>query len=365
MVKSNPNNRAKGARRARRTPRKNIQKQNQKASQPRRGGGVRGMGPLQVPWGTLPGTNTNMGPNTSQHAVIEKDEFVAQFNGSSAFVATQFALNPGLAASFPAGALDAQLWTEWQCDMIEYYTRPLVSGFSTQGQSGKTLLSFDYNALNAAPNSQQQAEIMPHADGMPFENVLLRIDPRCVNRSDSKYVRTGAAPAGSDLKTYDGGNLWLCTYGQGGTAVAGELRVRYRFRMQKATLLNASPASMNAGQKIVSGGATSNAAVYGAAPVSTGVNYATALSQTLTFNQIGQFMVDGHFSGTLSALSVGGTATTTAVFTPTTVNLAGTDAYSQVLVNVTAVGQTMVWSAPTGTVTASQTRISLYTYSLA
>jgi len=282
-----------------------AQNQTQKSGQPTRKGNARrrnragranparraGRGVVvgsQVPWGTLPGVNTNMGPNTTQQAVIEKDEFITQFNGSSSFVATKFSLNPGLSATFPAGSLDAQLWSEWECDMVEFYVRPLVSAFSTQGQTGKTLLSFDYNAANSAPTSQQQAEIMPHADGMPFEDVLLRLDPRCINRSDAKYVRTALLqPANTDIKTYDGGNLWLCTYGQPGTATCGELRVRYRFRMTKATLLNPFVGQV---------GVMSSGSGTVASPLLAGVAAgAFAISQALTVVSFSQLTIGAEY----------------------------------------------------------------------
>jgi hypothetical protein len=175
---------------------------------------------------------------SKQQDIVEFDEYIGEVNGSAAFATTKYSLQPGLTATFPEGAVEAALWTEWRMNYCEFYYKPEVSGFATQGQSGKVILSFDYNAANPAPTSKQQVELMHKADGMPYEDICLPLDPLSVNRSDAKYIRTGATPAGADVKTYDGGNLWVSTYGQTNGNVVGELRCRYKFPVFKPTLLN-------------------------------------------------------------------------------------------------------------------------------
>lgn len=183
------------------------------------------------------GRTTNLRGKRSD--VVEFDEYVAEINGSTNFATTKYPINPGVALTFPEGSVEAQLWTEWQMDRCVFYYKPEVSAYATQGQNGKLILAVDYNAANATPTTKQQVELMDRADCMPSKECALSLDPACVNRSDAKYVRTGAVPPGTDIKTYDGGNLWVSTYGQTNGNVIGELRVRYRFRVGKPTLLNA------------------------------------------------------------------------------------------------------------------------------
>jgi len=177
---------------------------------------------------------------------VEFDEYIQDVNGSAAFTATQFSVNPGLAATFPIGSKEAILWTEWYMERCEFYYKPEVSQFATQGTTGKVILAMDYNASNPAPTTKQQVEMMDHVDAMPYAGdskpLVLSLDRNQVNRSDSKYIRSLGVPAGGDIKTYDGGNFWFCTYGQTNSNVVGELRVRYRFCVQKPTLLNGSAA---------------------------------------------------------------------------------------------------------------------------
>jgi hypothetical protein len=240
MVKSKPNNRAMGARGARPGPRKNIQKQNQNASKPRRGrrnraraneNDTRGMG---ASFGGMP--KSSVGVNYGGK-IIERDELIQSINGSVSFATTKFSVNPGLAATFPGLSKDAANYEEWRCISSVFYVKPLVSAFSTQGQTGETIISFDPNALGAAPTTQAQAEFFWHNQAAPYEEFELNLPAARMNRADAKYLRSGAAPAGSDLKTYDGGNVYVSTYGQGGTAACCELRHKSRFMVFAPTLL--------------------------------------------------------------------------------------------------------------------------------
>jgi hypothetical protein len=166
------------------------------------------------------------------------DEYIQDINGSVAFAATKFAVQPGIAATFPKGAIKAALYSEWKMVSCEFYFKPEVSQFAGQGSTGKVILAMDYNAANPAPTTKQQVEIMHVEDAMPYNIIRLRLDASCVNKADSKYIRTGPAPVDEDLKTYDGGNLWVCTIGQAGAGLVGELHARYNFRCTKPTLLN-------------------------------------------------------------------------------------------------------------------------------
>jgi hypothetical protein len=177
---------------------------------------------------------------------VEFDEYIQDVNGSVGFAATLFSVNPGLAATFPLGSKEAILWTEWKMERCHFYYKPEVSAFASQGTTGKVILAMDYNAANPAPTTKQQVEIMDHVDAMPYAGdtkpLVLALDAGQVNRADSKYIRSSAVPAGGDIKTYDGGNFWFCTYGQPGATVIGEIRVRYRFCVRKPTLLNGAAA---------------------------------------------------------------------------------------------------------------------------
>jgi hypothetical protein len=170
-------------------------------------------------------------------SIVEKDELVSAVSGSASFAASKYAINPGLAATFPIGSPESLRYTEWQADYCEFYFRRTVSEYADQGTKGRVVLACDYSAINDAPDSLQGAEALHCAMGMPSTpEIRLRLDPKILNKADPKYVRSGAIPPHSDVRLYDGGNLWFVTSGNYDTSEIGELRVRYKFRVRLPNL---------------------------------------------------------------------------------------------------------------------------------
>jgi len=219
------------------------QKKRVKAGQGRRTRGFsRPMGPANnggyVGSGRIGLSGSRNYATTRRSQVIEEDEYIGEVNGSVGFVCTQFPVNPGNATTFPWGNRIAQLYEEYDYEYLEFYIKREVSEFATNGQVGKVMLSFDFDASDAAPTTKQQVEdTIPHSDGMPCENIRLPVDPKCLRGSLQKhYVRPGAQPANTDLKMYDVGNLNVSTQGCTNTTVIGELHVRYRVRLSEPVL---------------------------------------------------------------------------------------------------------------------------------
>jgi hypothetical protein len=178
--------------------------------------------------------STNSGGTTRRAQIIEEDEYIAEVNGSVNFATTSYAINPGQSATFPWAYKIASLYERYFFERLEFYYRREVSEYATNGQTGKVMLSIDYDASDAAPTTKQQVEdTIPHIDGMPcMEQILLRADPKeLLGLPSGRYVRPGAQPVNTDIKTYDAGNLYVSTYGCANTNVIGELRVRYRCRL--------------------------------------------------------------------------------------------------------------------------------------
>jgi len=151
-------------------------------------------------------------------------------------------VNPGQSTTFPWGSKVAQLYEEYEFEQLEFYYKREVSEFATNGQAGKVILSFDYDAADPTPTTKQQVEDSdPHVDGMPCTPLLrLPIDRVMMRKGDAKFVRPGAQPANTDIKTYDVGNLIVSTQGCTNTTTIGELHVRYRVRFSKPVLEAAS-----------------------------------------------------------------------------------------------------------------------------
>jgi hypothetical protein len=185
--------------------------------------------------------------------VINEMEYIQDLSSSTpaqTFGLLQtFSINPGLSNVFAWGSNISKNYEHYVFDELEFIYKPMVSQFATNGQSGKIILMFDYDASDPAPNSKQVMEdTIPHADGMPYEEIRLKCDPKMLHKmSLAKFVRTNIPPGGTDIKTYDCGNLFIGAAGIAtNVGLLGEIHVRYRVRLMTAVLTNmlAQPVNM-------------------------------------------------------------------------------------------------------------------------
>jgi len=190
--------------------------------------------------GNLKMSSGNRG-TTRRTQTITEDEYIGEIPGSVAFSTTSYPINPGQSSTFPWGSKIAALYEKYCFNYLEFYYRREVSEFNANGAQGKVLLSCDYDASDNPPTSKQQVEdTEPHVDGMPCtDTIVLRLDPKQLWHQDSCYVRPGAQPANTDIKTYDCGNLYVSTQGCVNTSDIGELRVRYQCVLLVPVLENA------------------------------------------------------------------------------------------------------------------------------
>jgi hypothetical protein len=182
------------------------------------------------------------GATTRRAQVISEDEYIGEVNGSVTFATTQYTVNPGQASVFPWGNKIASLYERYKFRLLEFYFKREVSEFATNGQAGKVILSFDYDASDTPPTTKQQVEdTVPHQDGMPCTPIIkLSVDCATLARNPCKFVRPGAQPANTDIKTYDAGNLYVSTQGNTNASLIGELRVRYVVELTEPVLEPAS-----------------------------------------------------------------------------------------------------------------------------
>lgn len=192
--------------------------------------------------GTLGLSDKPSGATTRRTTMICEDEYIGEIAGSTAFATTAYACNPGQFSMFPWGNKISSLYEEYDFVSLEFYYKREVSEYATNGTTGKVMLSFDYDASDVAPTTKQQVEdTVPHVDGMPSDPVIrLKIDCSRIRKNSSKYVRPGAQPANTDVKTYDAGTLYVSTFGNQSTGNLGELRVKYCLKLSEPVLEPAS-----------------------------------------------------------------------------------------------------------------------------
>jgi len=227
--------------------------QTQGMNEPRRGGPGVSFGPGGPIRSRSMDMRVTAGGQTlqsSRRQVIEQDEFIAVVNGTNSATptVTPYPINPGQVGTFPWLSKVALLFEKYTFEALEFYFKTRTSQFQTQGQ-GAVVLSCDYDAADAPPTTLQQTlDMDPHVDDVPYEQLRLFLQPFELNdggRRKGKYVRPGALPGGGDIKTYDAGNLFVTTVNNGSTAELGELRVRYRVRLEVPVLESTGAAPAN------------------------------------------------------------------------------------------------------------------------
>lgn len=167
--------------------------------------------------------------------IEQQEEVVMQLVQSSVgFESTELRFQPGREASFPWLFEIAKKYQKWVAIQAEYEFRSNTSVTAAAGGQGRVVLAFNYDSLDPNLTNLRQAEtLQPHAAGKPVDTIVLTLDPRLLSGgSDGRYVRPGQVPAGGDIKTYDGGILYVCTQGFAlDGAPIGEVYVRYSIKM--------------------------------------------------------------------------------------------------------------------------------------
>jgi len=215
------------------------------------------------------GGTTVRGATNKRQMVVTEDEYIADVAPSVNFANTQYSINPGNSTTFPWLSSLAQNFNKYKFLLLEFYYKRTVSEFATDGQTGKIILSINPDASDPAPSSKQQAEdYQMKMDGMPCENFGVKGLLGEFNKQDSYYIRVGAQPANTDIKTYDVGNLNVSSQGTvSASGVCGELRVRYTVMLHSPILTGSNQfAIFNSGDFFNSNGDGTAADPFGAAP---------------------------------------------------------------------------------------------------
>lgn len=160
--------------------------------------------------------------------LVKHREYIADVAGSVGFTAVSYAVNPGLPGTFPWLAALAR-------NFESYRFRKLRFCYETESSTatvGTLILTLDYDPADLAPESKTQALSYRNAvRSAPWDRCCHDSLPEDLNKLKSHYVRTGVAPAGTDIKTYDIGNLFICTQAEAGTTMIGELYVEYEVEL--------------------------------------------------------------------------------------------------------------------------------------
>lgn len=164
---------------------------------------------------------------TSTGVTITHRSFLQPVTNASTFNAVSIPCNPGLSGSFPWLGKLARRYEQYRFKKLRYEFRSVVG--STQ--TGVIMMSFDYDAADAAPTTKaEQAQTIPNSETNVWMNNDLRVKPD----SGWKFIRSGTLTSNLDVKTYDMGNMWLSS-AYGNNTVGGELYVEYTVELRRPT----------------------------------------------------------------------------------------------------------------------------------
>lgn len=279
---------------------------------------------------------------------ITHREFVCDVTGQTAFTALSFPINPGRDTLFTWLPDIAARYERYQFEKICFHYEPRCS----TATAGTVILAVDYDALDSAPSSKQNVYAYHHsAQSSAWDDCALSVEPQILTNRGPLFVRTGAAPSVSDLKTYDLGNLWLCVSGFSGAVACGELFVEYSVSLRIPQIQN----NVQYGS-LVSAGTISASAYFGTTSVPSGLLDISVSPTTITFNQAFSGQIDLYVTGTgLTAGGYANTGTCTSAFLSDLVNAGSTS--MQVAATLVALrGQTWIPAVTNTTVSATTTR---------
>lgn len=293
-------------------------------------------------------------PNGDCHIVHREyiQDVVAAAGTPSAFTAASLAINPGQVATFPWLSRIAANYESYVFDKLAFSYETEAS--TTLG--GTVVLSVDYDASDAAPSSKQQAmayrRSVRTAPWTGVRHVSMRED---LHKNKTNFVRIGTQPAGTDIKTFDIGNLFLISQGiSTASATLGELYVEYSLTLM--TPVYEPLATTVFGGTITGANTMTPANPLGIAPLLDAQSQGIAVNAAsgVTFSNNGWYLVTLNVIGT--GITVG--ALSSATLAENTVESAGTNATFVFYCNNTAV-TTRTFTITGTTITSSTVRIAI------
>jgi len=158
--------------------------------------------------------------------IQHRELVVPTIAGATTFtVQNRLALNPGLAATFPWLAPQAQQWQEYTCHAMRAEYIPIAP----TSTAGDVIISPDYDASDPTPTTEVQiSDNYDTVEDSCWRDIEVNLTPSAMHPiGPRKYVRP-CAVAG-DIKTFDVGVLFVAVNNETGTSAVGKLWVEYDF----------------------------------------------------------------------------------------------------------------------------------------
>lgn len=198
---------------------------------------------------------------------VRHREFICNINSTAAFTNTSFAINPGMAETFPWLSAMSQNFEEYKFEglVFEYVSTSATALNSTNTALGTIIMAAEYNATQPAYINKQQMENSWFASSKsPSECQMMAIEcsPKD-NPMKIMYIRTGDIGSNQDLRMYDLGNIQIASVGSQATSVAGELWATYDVILYKPQLNSALGYDINSSRYTFTSGIATTTGYFG------------------------------------------------------------------------------------------------------
>lgn len=176
--------------------------------------------------------------NDGQSVIIRHKEYIGEIKGSIGFtVQGSYTLNPGNKVTFPWLSGIANSFQEYTIRGAVFHYVP-SSGTAISSSSsalGTVMIQTTYRSTDSPPSNKQEVlneycanEVVPSE---PLAHPI-ECDPK-ENPFNVQYVRSVSLPSGDSQLIYDLGTTYVCTSGQQGTNVIGDLWLTYEVELRK------------------------------------------------------------------------------------------------------------------------------------
>jgi hypothetical protein len=154
----------------------------------------------------------------------------ASVAGSTSFtVQSTLAINPGLAATFPWLAPQAQQWEQYVCHQLHVIWVPIAP----TSTAGDIMISPEYDSSEPEPTTETQ--LVDSADTVVdscWNSLVCCLDPLAMKGFGPRRFVRACAIAG-DIKTFDVAKVYIASNNETGTTAIGKLYIEYDFEFFK------------------------------------------------------------------------------------------------------------------------------------
>jgi len=177
-----------------------------------------------------------------QSITVRHKEYLGEIRGNTSFTVQQtYSLNPGNSYTFPWLSTIAAKFQEYTFKGVVFHYVPTSGSAinSTNPALGSVMLQTSYRPGDSAPASK--VEMLNEYWSMESSPIDTAAHPiECAvkeNLLGTRYVRTGAVPAGDNIALYDVGTTFVATSGQPASGnVVGDLWVTYEVELRKPVM---------------------------------------------------------------------------------------------------------------------------------